>query len=88
MTSGGDQPVLDNFGQGHSVFARALLDKLANNTQIISGSELFLTIRDAVKVAANAVGVKQTPEFKAIKGAGHEAGSFFFVPKLSVPLTE
>lgn len=88
LTSGGDQPVLDNFGRGHSVFARALLDKLANNSKIISGSELFLTIKDSVQVAANAVGVEQTPEFKAIKGAGHEAGSFFFVPKLSVPVVE
>ncbi|TQV73189.1 peptidase C14 [Aliikangiella marina] len=88
LTSGGDQPVLDNFGKGHSVFARALLDQLANNTKIISGSELFLTIRDSVKVAANAVGVEQTPEFKAIKGAGHEAGSFFFVPRQSAQLSE
>lgn len=23
----------------------------------------------------------QVPEFKSIKGAGHEAGDFFFVPK-------
>jgi len=23
----------------------------------------------------------QTPEFKSIKGAGHEVGDFFFVPR-------
>jgi hypothetical protein len=85
LTSGGDHPVLDNSGQGklgkgHSVFASALLEQLENNQKIMSGSELFLNIRDEVKRAANAVGVKQTPEFKTIKGAGHEAGSFFFIP--------
>ncbi|WP_444993958.1 caspase family protein [Aliikangiella sp. IMCC44359] len=81
FTSGGDHPVLDSLEkEGHSVFARSLLDKLENNTKIISGSELFLTIKDSVTNAAKALGVKQVPEFKAIKGAGHEAGSFFFVP--------
>ena len=83
LTSGGDQPVLDNLGQGHSVFARSLLDQLENNDKIISGSELFLNIRDNVTQMAGALGVDQTPEFKAIKGAGHEAGSFFFVPKVA-----
>lgn len=80
LTSGGDHPVLDNKGNGHSVFARALLDELENNEGIISGSELFLTIRDKVTKTASVLGVEQTPEFKAIKGSGHEAGSFFFVP--------
>ena len=80
MTSGGDQPVLDNLGNGHSVFARALLDKLENNQDILSGSSLFLNIKENVSKTAESIGVDQTPEFKAIKGAGHEAGSFFFVP--------
>ncbi len=80
MTSGGDQPVLDNLGNGHSVFARALLDKLEKNQEILSGSSLFLDIKQHVSKTAEAIGVDQTPEFKAIKGAGHEAGSFFFVP--------
>ncbi|TQV84030.1 peptidase C14 [Exilibacterium tricleocarpae] len=81
LSSGGDYPVLDNAGQGHSVFARALLDELESNDVVLSGPELFLRIRDRVKAGAAAIGVKQEPEFKAIKGAGHEVGDFFFVPQ-------
>lgn len=83
LSSGGDQPVLDNQGQGHSVFARAFLDTLENAGAIISGPELFLKIKDSVASRAKTVNFDQTPEFKAIKGAGHEVGDFFFVRKAS-----
>lgn len=80
MSSGGDKPVLDNAGQGHSVFARAFLETLDSNEKIISAPELFMSLRDQVKQSAAKVGVDQQPEFKAIKGAGHEVGDFFLVP--------
>ena len=80
LSSGGDQPVLDNAGQGHSVFTRAFLDELESNNQILAGPELFIKIRDKVVDGAKKVGFNQKPEFKAIKGAGHEVGDFFFVP--------
>lgn len=80
LSSGGDQPVLDNAGEGHSVFARALLDELSANNQILAGPELYLKIRDRVSAGAKQVGFEQQPEFKVIKGAGHEVGDFFFVP--------
>lgn len=83
LSSGGDQPVLDNQGQGHSVFARAFLDTLEKAGAIISGPELFLKIKDNVANRAKSVDFDQTPEFKAIKGAGHEVGDFFFVRKAS-----
>ena len=75
--------MLDNIGQGHSVFARAFLDTLEGAGTIISGPELYLKIKDNVASRAKSVGFDQMPEFKAIKGAGHEVGDFFFVRKAS-----
>lgn len=79
LSSGGDLPVLDNQGQGHSVFARAFLDALEQSSGIMSGPELFLKIKNQVSGKAESVGFHQIPEFKPIKGAGHEVGDFFFV---------
>jgi uncharacterized protein len=79
LSSGGDMPVLDNQGQGHSVFARAFLDVLEQSSGILSGPELFLKIKNQVTSKAESVGFEQVPEFKPIKGAGHEIGDFFFV---------
>ncbi len=80
LASGGDQPVLDTGGDGDSVFARAFLDVLSANTGILSTPSLFSQVRDRVKSGAKRNNFDQTPEFKAIKGAGHEVGDFFFVP--------
>jgi hypothetical protein len=81
LTSGGDAPVLDEGSGGNSVFARAFLDELENNTGILSSPELFSRISKRVQVAAAKNKFVQKPEFKSIKGAGHEVGDFFFVPK-------
>lgn len=81
LSSGGDLPVLDNAGNGHSVFARAFLDALDSAKGVISGPELFLKVKDQVTERAKAVNFVQLPEFKAIKGTGHEVGDFFFVNK-------
>jgi hypothetical protein len=83
LTSGGDQPVLDNQGQEHSVFARAFLDALEQGQGIITAPELFLKIKDKVSNEAPTVVVNQMPEFKPIKGAGHEVGDFFFIKQSS-----
>ncbi len=80
LTSGGDHPVLDNFGNGHSIFAKVLLDELENNNGVLASSDLFTLIRERVSKAANNLGLEQRPEFKPIKGAGHAAGAFLFVP--------
>jgi hypothetical protein len=80
LSSGGDQPVLDNGGGIHSVFARALLDELESNRRILSTPELFSRIEKRVQAAAAQNRFVQTPQFKSIKGAGHELGDFFFVP--------
>lgn len=79
LSSGGDLPVLDGGGDGHSIFARAFLDTLEVADVITSGPELFIKVREKVARRAAEVGFNQVPEFKAIKGAGHEVGDFFFV---------
>jgi hypothetical protein len=80
LSSGGDKPVLDEGSGGNSVFARAFLDELEANQGILSSPELFSRVRKRVEVAAAKNKFVQTPEFKSIKGAGHEVGDFFFVP--------
>ena len=82
LSSGGDKPVLDEGSGGNSVFARAFLDELENNEGILSSPELFSRIRKRVEVAAQKNKFVQVPEFKSIKGAGHEVGDFFFVPRV------
>ena len=81
LSSGGDKPVLDEGSGGNSVFARAFFDELEANTGILSSPELFSRIRKRVEVAAEQNKFVQKPEFKSIKGAGHEVGDFFFVPR-------
>ncbi len=79
LTSGGDQPVLDGGGDGHSVFAKAFLDALEAGGALTTGPELFVQVREMVTKNAAKIGFDQVPEFKVIKGAGHEVGDFFFV---------
>ena len=80
LSSGGDQPVLDEGGGQHSVFAKAFLDELEANDRLLPSPELFLRLRDQVAERAAALKFEQAPEFKTIKAAGHEVGDFFFVP--------
>jgi uncharacterized protein len=81
ISSGGNAPVLDSGGSGDSVFSRAFLDELGSNRDILASPELFTRIRKRVEVAAAKNHLVQQPEFKSIKGAGHEVGDFFFVPR-------
>jgi hypothetical protein len=73
--------VLDEGGGDNSVFASAFLEELVNNTGILSSPELYSRVRKRVEEAAATNKFVQTPEFKSIKGAGHEVGDFFFVPR-------
>ena len=81
LTSGGDKPVLDSADQKHSIFAEAFIDTLKNNKDIMTGPQLYQAIRDRVVKESAAAHYKQVPEYKVIKGAGHEVGEFFFIPK-------
>ena len=80
LTSGGDKPVLDGTGGNNSVFAKALISVLKENRNILTAPELFKMVRKRVMAAAKQVDFQQEPEYKTIKGAGHEVGDFFFVP--------
>lgn len=84
LASGGDFPVLDSSGdteENYSIFTKAFLDTLSNNNGILSAPQLFMEVRSTVKTSAQNVGFEQTPIYKTIKGAGHEVGDFFFIPK-------
>ena len=78
LTAGGVQPVLDEGGGGHSIFANAFLNALKNNDDILQGYALYRQVSS--KVSNNSLNT-QTPEYAPIKHAGHETGQFFFVPK-------
>jgi hypothetical protein len=71
---------LDEGGQGNSVFARAFLDVLEANQGVMSAAGLFVRVKERVQKSAARLEFKETPEFKAIKGAGHGIGDFFLVP--------
>jgi hypothetical protein len=80
LSSGGLQPVLDEGGGNHSVFAKAFLDVLASNTEILDGQRLGLEVAARVSYAASSAQVEQDPQYAPIRYAGHEAGDFLFVP--------
>ena len=76
LASGGNQPVADGGGSGHSVFARALLTGLSQmNQEIFTTRELYDNfIGEAVTSIS-----KQAPEYSFIRSAGHESGDFVFI---------
>ncbi len=78
LTSGGVQPVLDEGGNGHSIFANAFLNALKTNNDILQGYALY---RQVSSIVSNNSFNTQTPEYAPIKHAGHETGQFFFIPK-------
>lgn len=80
LTSGGLKPVLDAGAGDHSIFAKAFLEVLQENDDILEGFRLYNEIQKRVARAADALGVEQDPQYVPIKYAGHEAGEFFFFP--------
>ena len=74
LVSGGLEPVIDGGGDGYSVFARAFINELRQNQDVLDGTALFRSIRRPVVVNAD-----QTPEYSDIRKAGHEGGDFLFL---------
>ncbi len=74
LTAGGLEPVLDGGGGGHSVFAKAFLDALRENPDVIDGQTLFGELKRPVILNS-----EQTPQYSDIRGAGHDGGDFLFV---------
>lgn len=81
FSSGGLAPVLDGGGGKHSIFAKALLDALENNRNVIEGRQLHAQVAQAVSYAAQAAQFEQAPQYAPIRFAGHESGDFLFVPR-------
>jgi caspase domain-containing protein/Sel1 repeat-containing protein len=75
LISGGLKPLKIGAGS-QSLFAKALLDVLRENDDILTGLHLYQKISAQVVHAA----AKQVPQYAPIQFAGHEAGDFVFVP--------
>jgi hypothetical protein len=78
MASGGDEPVADGGGSGHSVFAAALLRGLREmDKPRFTASELFA----AYVIEPVAGRSDQTPIYNPLRNSGHESGDFVFMRK-------
>ena len=79
-----ERPVDDHcqaaLGGEHSVFAKALLETLGTNTEVLDGQSLFNAIKRPVVVNAD-----QTPEYADVRKAGHDGGDFLFVKNVNDP---
>src|SRR5205085_467548 len=75
MASGGDEPVADSGGGGHSVFASALMRGLSEMDKgQFTAAELF----NNYVVEAVAGRAEQTPLYDPLRNSGHESGDFVF----------
>ncbi|CAI2716971.1 caspase family protein [Nitrospina watsonii] len=76
MASGGNEPVADGGGGGHSIFASVFLRALKSTDETtFTAEQLFHTyIKEAVAGQA-----QQVPEYNIIKNSGHEGGDFVFM---------
>jgi hypothetical protein len=79
LTSGGIEPVLDNTGGDHSVFAQIFIETLQSNDGVLLGRDVFQRVQLKVNAMAQRWAVPQVPEYAPIKYAGHEGGDFFFL---------
>lgn len=76
MASGGDEPVADGGGNGHSVFANAILRALGNEEQpMFTASDLFYgSVRQQVAGKS-----EQLPQYSIIRNSDHDEGDFVFM---------
>jgi len=81
LTSGGEQPVLDAGGGGHSIFARVFLQVLRSNDRVMEGSAVYGALFDEVRGSAARYKVNQEPRYSQIADAGHLNGEFLFIPR-------
>jgi LysM repeat protein len=76
MASGGNEPVWDGGGDGHSVFARAFITALQEaDKTLFTAEELFYNYKIRETVAGKAV---QVPKYEYLKHSGHAGGDFVF----------
>ena len=82
LTSGGLKPVLDSGSGDHSVFAKALIEVLEPNQEILEASQLHTKIGALVSYSSSELGLEQVPQYAANLHAGHVSGDFLFVPSV------
>lgn len=78
VSSGGDEPVSDGGGDGHSIFARTLLTALEKPLAPIFTVEQVFHDKIKQSVANNS---RQVPQMQVIHDTGHDNGSFVFFKK-------
>lgn len=78
MSSGGNEPVVDSGGSGHSVFAEAFLKGFREiDEKVFTADEIFYgVIRERVIGKAD-----QTPQYNNLRNSGHEGGDFVFIKR-------
>ena len=81
LTSGGVKPVLDDGGDGHSMFANALIKSLKENQGVLEGSKLYRQVKSLTAARAEELNVEQVPQYAKLKRTGHEYGEFLLVGK-------
>lgn len=78
IASGGNEPVSDSGGSGHSIFADVFIKALKNPFESRFTAEELMTRQIKESVAGRS---DQTPEYKIIRNSGHDGGDFVFVRK-------
>ena len=81
LTSGGIKPVVDDGGNGHSVFANALIEVLSHASGIVESSAVYERVNALVAERARALHLEQTPRYAQLKRTGHEYGEFLLVAR-------
>ena len=69
--------MVDAVDGNHSPFAKAFIDALNDNKDVVDMASMYPQIRKSVGLSTT----KQTPEFAAVIDTNHEGGDFFFVRK-------
>ena len=87
FTAGANEPVVDDGGDGHSVFASIFLDVLRENTIMLSVGDLEKRVTPRVEQVSRMLRREQTPYFGNLSSAGHEFGKFFFPAPFLDPST-
>lgn len=80
LTSGGLEPVVDGGSVEHSLFARSLLDVLAQVRGPVVAQELHDALSARFAYLGRRLKVVQQPLYAPIGFAGHEAGDFVLSP--------
>ena len=83
ISSGGNKPVLDGTAQHNSIFTKALVEALESNDTLLKDSDLFSHLAINIGDVSAKLKMPQTPEMRPIREAGHEGGTFYFLPQQS-----